>query len=222
VSRTYGQHCGLARALDRVGERWTLLIVRELLVGPARYTDLRDGLPGMATNLLAQRLRALEDQGIVTRRRLPPPAATTVYELTELGRGLEEAVESLIRWGGRWMPEGSESDVFRPQWLALAVRALTRPATGGGPPLTCRIEAGAAVFTLLIALDGVEVALGDEAPAQLTVATDPRTLLAVASGALALGTAIEDGAVVARGDQEAIERMEAVWRRPALTSPAAG
>jgi len=115
VARTYGQHCGLARALDRVGERWTLLVVRELLVGPARYTDLRAALPGMATNLLADRLRALEAEGIVARRELPPPAASTVYELTEVGRDLEDAVHALIRWGGRWMAEPAPQDVLRPQ-----------------------------------------------------------------------------------------------------------
>ena len=212
MARTYGQHCALARALDRIGERWTLLIVRELLIGPARYTDLRDGLPGMATNLLADRLRALEAEGIVKRRRLPPPAATTVYELTELGRGLEEAVDSLIRWGGRWMPEGDDSDVFRPQWLALAVRALTRPDAANDLPLTCRLEVEGAVFTLEITGSAVEVTLGADSPAELALATDPRTLLAAASGARPLSAAIADGAITAEGDAEAIEKLAGIWQ----------
>jgi len=212
MPRTYGQHCALARALDRIGERWTLLIVRELLIGPARYTDLRDGLPGMATNLLADRLRALEAEGVVKRRRLPPPAAATVYELTELGQGLEDAVNSLIRWGGRWMPEGSDSDVFRPQWLALAVRALTRPGDATGLPLTCRLAVEGSGFTLEITESAVEVTRGADSPAELALATDPRTLLAVASGARPLFAAIDDGAITAEGDAAALEQLAGIWQ----------
>jgi DNA-binding HxlR family transcriptional regulator len=99
MRRTYGQFCPVARSLDLLGERWTLLIVRELLIGPQRYTDLRDRLPGMWSNLLAQRLRDLDEAGVVQRRELPPPAARLVYELTERGRALEPAVYELARWG---------------------------------------------------------------------------------------------------------------------------
>src|SRR5450631_362437 len=99
MRRTYGQFCPVARALDLLGERWTLLIVRELLTGPQRYSDLRDGLPGMWSNLLAQRLRDLDAAGLVQRRELPPPAARLVYELTERGRALAPVVYELARWG---------------------------------------------------------------------------------------------------------------------------
>lgn len=122
--RSYGQYCALGRALDHIGHRWTLLIVRELLLGPKRFTDLRDGLPGIANNLLADRLNHLQDDGLVTRRELPPPAASTVYELTEPGRELREAIDALIRWGGRWMTTGRQGDEFRVDWLALALDAL--------------------------------------------------------------------------------------------------
>src|SRR5918995_3325809 len=97
--RRYDQYCALARTLDVVGERWTLLLVRELLLGPRRYKDLLAGLPGIGTNLLAERLRHLEEFGLVRRRSLPPPAGSRVYELTELGRGLESVVMELGRWG---------------------------------------------------------------------------------------------------------------------------
>src|SRR5436305_8974178 len=97
--RTYGDRCGIARALDRVGERWALLVVRELLLGPKRFGDLRAGLPGASPNVLSQRLRELEDAGVVRRRRLPPPAGVRVYELTEWGRELEPVVLHLGRWG---------------------------------------------------------------------------------------------------------------------------
>lgn len=221
MPKSYGQHCGLARALDRIGERWTLLIVRELLVGPARYTDLRAALPGMATNLLAERLRALEAEGIVERRRLPPPAATTVYELTAIGRGLEEAVSALIRWGGHWMQEGpSQSDLFRPQWLALAVRALTRAGRAGDLLLTCRLEVDGHRFTLTVTGSGVDVTAGDDPPADVVLETDPRTMLALASGARPLAGAIESGAARAEGDPEAVQMLARIWQPAQVSLPA--
>ena len=121
--KTYGQFCAVARSLDHIGERWTLLIVRELLVRPCRYVDLKDALPGIATNLLAQRLRDLESDGIVTRSR-------GLYDLTPFGRGLEPVLKHLIRWGSRFMHD-RDDDILQPQWLALALDALL-PKRGGG------------------------------------------------------------------------------------------
>lgn len=115
--KTYAQYCGLAKALDHVGDRWTLLIVRELLVGTRRYSQLRAALPGIATNLLADRLRALTEDGIVE-------SAEEGYRLTPFGHGLEDAVNGLVRWGGRWMTERDEREMFRPEWLVVALRAL--------------------------------------------------------------------------------------------------
>jgi DNA-binding HxlR family transcriptional regulator len=117
--KTYGQYCGLAKALDHVGDRWTLPIVRELLVDARRYSDLRAALPGIATNLLADRLRDLQTDGIITRAK--PDGK---YELTELGRGLEDAVHGLVRWGARWMGPREADESFRPEWLAVALAAL--------------------------------------------------------------------------------------------------
>ena len=97
--RSYDQYCGLARALDVLGERWTLLLVRELVMGPRRFRDLQEGLPGIGPNVLSARLKMLEAEGIAARRRLPPPGALTVYELTERGRGIEDAIVALTRWG---------------------------------------------------------------------------------------------------------------------------
>lgn len=220
MSRSYGQHCALARSLDRIGERWTLLIVRELLLGPARYTDLRDALPGLATNLLAERLRALEVHGIVARRRLPPPAASAVYELTEVGHGLEEAVDALIRWGGHWMHEAADADAFRPQWLALAVRALTRPERPDGLPLTCQVEVEGHRFTVRITESGVDVAVAADSPADVVLRTDSRTMLAVAAGARRLADAVQSGAAEADGDADAIETLGGVWDTTPVTAPA--
>src|SRR5881398_167543 len=103
--RSYRQSCGIARALDLVGERWALLVVRELVLGPKRFTDLRHGLPGIGTNILAGRLRELERAGVIRRRTLPPPAASAVYELTEYGRDLEPVMLALGRWGARTLGE---------------------------------------------------------------------------------------------------------------------
>lgn len=117
MSRTYAQYCGLAKALDHVGDRWTLLIVRELLVGPRRYTQLRRALPGIATNLLADRLQQLQDDGIASRHE-------GLYQLTPFGQELEDAVHALVRWGGRWMTNRDSTEAFEPSWLVVALRAL--------------------------------------------------------------------------------------------------
>src|SRR5919108_6541492 len=128
----YQQYCGLARALDLAGDRWTLLIVRELVPGPRRFTDLIDGLPGISRNLLTNRLRDLERDGIIARKELPPPAARQVYELTDDGRDLAGAVVPLIVWGARRMGERRPGDLFRPRWTAVAMVGLAdREATKG-------------------------------------------------------------------------------------------
>src|SRR6266542_1496523 len=119
--RSYDQYCALARALDVIGERWTLLVVRELLLGPKRYKDLLDGLPGIGTNLLAQRLRELEENGLVRRRRLPAPAGVAVYELTEAGRALEDSVLALGRWGAAFLGVPRTTDRYRPGWYVLSM-----------------------------------------------------------------------------------------------------
>src|ERR671932_1483923 len=117
----YSQYCALARALDVAGDRWTLLIVRELAPGPRRFTDLLDGLPGISRNLLTERLRTLERDGIVARRDLPPPAARQVYELTEDGRDLANAMVPLIAWGARRLGDRKPTESFHARWGALAM-----------------------------------------------------------------------------------------------------
>src|SRR3954447_22288039 len=126
IRRTYGQGCGTAFALDVIGDRWALLVVRELVLGPKRFTDLRDGLPGIGPNVLSQRLKELEEAGVIQRRQLPPPAASTVYDLTGWGRELEEIIIALGRWGARSpdMPEEAET---QPEWLMLGLRATYDP-----------------------------------------------------------------------------------------------
>src|SRR6185312_7009995 len=118
--RSYSQYCSVAKALDVIGDRWTLLIVRELLLaGPRRYTDLRNGLPGIATNLLSERLRDLEAAGVVIREDAPPPVASTLFKLTARGEALRPVLRELGLWGIPYMVEGpAAEDVFRGRWLA--------------------------------------------------------------------------------------------------------
>src|SRR5882762_11728947 len=122
--RRYGQFCPLAKALDVVGDRWTLLIVRELSIRPCRYTDLRDGLPGIATNLLADRLKSLEAAGVITAEAVPPPVATTLYRLTERGEALLPALQELANWGAPLLADADDTDEVRARWLVPAVRRM--------------------------------------------------------------------------------------------------
>jgi DNA-binding HxlR family transcriptional regulator len=132
VRKTYDQYCPVAHALDLVGERWALLVVRELMRGPKRYTDLAEHLPGIGTNILASRLRDLEDAGIVTKRTLPPPAASRVYELTEYGQGLRSVLRELALWGARSVGPPTDEDALFPGWLACAVDTVLGPIAPPG------------------------------------------------------------------------------------------
>ncbi|BDB41933.1 winged helix-turn-helix transcriptional regulator [Mycobacterium kiyosense] len=138
MGKNFGQYCGLARALDVVGDRWNLLIVRQLLVAPARYRELLDGLPGVATNLLAGRLRELEAAGVI-ERRLADGAAVT-YALTPWGAQLREPIEGLIRWSTPLMIRGPENDVFRAEWLLVALPALLADRVPGDRSVTVGIS----------------------------------------------------------------------------------
>src|SRR6201992_3160252 len=133
--RTYGQYCSVARALDVVGDRWTLLIARELLLqGPCRFTDLKNGLPGIAANLLSARLKELEESGLISREDAPPPVATALYALTENGRALEPVLKALGLWGLRYMTTERPEDKFQARWLAHAPAWFTHDGGPGAVP----------------------------------------------------------------------------------------
>lgn len=141
--RSYGQYCSVAKALDVVGDRWTLLLVRELLLqGGCRYTDLLAGLPGISTNLLGDRLRQLEESGLIRREAAPPPVATTLYHLTGAGRDLEAVIGALGRFGARYMAEFSGAEEFRSHWLAFPVSELLEDADPSGELAVIEIRAG--------------------------------------------------------------------------------
>lgn len=196
LTRTYGQYCGLAQALDVIGDRWTLLVIRELLIRPCRYSDIRDGLPGVATNLLAERLRALEAHGVVQRRTLPPPAGSTIYELTDFGRELEQPVLALTRWGGRWMVTGPGEDAVQGHWLVVALRALLPATVDPGLRTSCHLEVEGEMLHLRVDDGRVEVGM-DAIPggADATLRASAPALLAVASGLRSLEDAVAEGGI---------------------------
>lgn len=154
MSKDYGQFCGLARALDVVGDRWTLLIVRELLVGPARFKDLQKGLPGVATNLLTERLTRLAELGIITRRT---EGSRPVYELTEFGEGLRAPIEAFVRWSAPLMFSGPGDDHADPRWLAIAVPALLGKAEASRSDAMTTIHIEGVTLRIVPTGDGVKV-----------------------------------------------------------------
>src|SRR5215211_4455640 len=180
-TRSYAQHCTVARALDVVGERWTLLLVRELSTGPKRFKDLLGGLPGIGTNLLAARLKKLEGEGIVRRGTLPPPAGSNVYELTGLGRSLEPVIVALSRWGARLMGSPGEDDEVRAGWAAVAMRSALGARGGSSGTYEFRIDGEAFHLRIRDGGQGAEARQGSAPDPDLVVEGDSGTFLAVAS-----------------------------------------
>ncbi len=206
--RTYGQYCSVAKALDAVGDRWTLLIVRELLLRDGcRYTDLLHGLPGIATNLLSERLRELEERGLVRRQAAPPPVATTLYHLTDSGRELDPVLRALGRWGARFMPEGGEGDSFRSHWLAFPVKEFLHDADPAAPPVFIEVRTGDE--PVVIELGGGEVTThpGSHPSPDLVLEGDAPLVLGVLSGMLRLSDARKLG-LRTTGSAAVLRRVE--------------
>ncbi len=174
--RSYDEYCAVAKSLDLVGDRWTLLVVRELSQrGAARYTDLRNGLPGIASNLLADRLRDLEAAGLLTREEAPPPVATTLFRLTPRGEGLRPVLDELMRWGLPLMVEQKPEDAVRSHWLAGAVETMVSDRRPGGKPVTLELRIGDEPI-VIAARDG-------ETKVTLGAASDPDAVLSRAGEA---------------------------------------
>jgi DNA-binding HxlR family transcriptional regulator len=204
--RKFDQYCPVAHALSLVGERWSLLIVRELLHGPKRYTDLTHGLPGIGTNILAARLKELEACGVIRKRTLPPPAASTVYELTEYGAGLREALYALARWGARTIgPPGPEDELY-PEWGVNALPALFDQEAARGLTETYTLVVDGDAFTARIVDGALEASMGAAEDADLLVEMDMGTFFGLASGELAPKEAVQAGRVLVQGELETLER----------------
>jgi DNA-binding HxlR family transcriptional regulator len=201
TTRSYQDGCGIARALDVVGERWALLIVRELLLGPQRFSDLRRGLPGASSNLVTDRLRELDARGVIRRRRLPPPAAAQVYELTEWGRELEPVVLALGEWGLR-VPLPPEPTTVSATSMLLYLRGAARPDPAA-PPATYRLELDERVWTVRTVDGRVDVEPGEPADPVAGLRTDPKTFNAL----LERPSRLDGAAAGTSGDRRALRRL---------------
>jgi DNA-binding HxlR family transcriptional regulator len=213
-NRTYGEACRFAHALDLVGERWALLIVRELLLGPKRFTDLRAGLPHASTNILADRLRELERSAVVRRRKLPPPAASSVYELTEWGRELEPVVTQLGAWGAR-APIPPDSQEIGPDSIVLALGSLFDPEAAGELAATYNLRIGEDRFRVDVGSGKVELERGAaEAPNVSLTFPDAPTTAAVLTAQLELEDALASGALQIDGPKQAAKRFLRLFPMP--------
>jgi DNA-binding HxlR family transcriptional regulator len=201
MSRSYGQYCGLARALDVVGDRWNLLIVRQLLMAPTRYRELLEGLPGVATNLLADRLRDLESAGVV-ERRLAEEGNAIVYALTPWGAELREPINGLIRWSTPLMTRGPGGDYFRADWLVLPLSALLAGKAAARRSSTVGIAVDGHLLQVRTTRSGIEVSRHDGRDLDAVVRADASIVLGLAAGVLALDDAL--GLVDIEGDEAAV------------------
>ncbi len=215
--RSYGQYCSLAKALDVVGDRWTLLIVRELILqGPCRFTDLQNGLPGIATNLLTERLRDLEATGILWRDQAPPPVATTLYHLTDTGRELEPVLTALGRFGLRYMAEPRGDEVFRSHWLSFPAAEFLHDSEPTGPPIVIQVRTDDEPVVIDVHDGEVSVRGGSVDVSDLELEGTPPTVLGVLTGRVSIAEARRRGLRV-KGDTKVLARL-----RPASLQEARG
>jgi DNA-binding HxlR family transcriptional regulator len=212
-TRTYGKYCGLAHALDLVGERWALVLVSDLLQGPKRFTDLQHGQPRIPTNVLSARLKELEDSGVIRRRVLPRPATGVGYELTEYGRELEDVVLRLGLWGAQSMPEPRPEDVITADSLLLGLRSIFRPEAARELQATYELRLGEIVVHARVDRGALEVDEGPLAEADLLLETD-MNLHPLLTGELTPGEALKSGGLRITGTRELLERFVDVFHIP--------
>ncbi len=204
----------MARGLDLVGERWALLVVRELLLGPKRFTDLRAGLPHIGPDVLSQRLRELEQAGVLRRRMLAPPAASRIYELTEWGEQLEPVVLALGRWGSR-APFPEAGAVFSADSAVLALKTLFTPSAADSLNASYELRLGEHSFGARVAQNRLEVFRGELSPVDATIQTDPLTLAGVLWHGRGMAQALRSGELELQGDRAAAERFLELFVHPA-------
>jgi DNA-binding HxlR family transcriptional regulator len=220
TSRVYGQYCGFSRALEVVGERWAMLIVRDLLVGPKRFTDLHRGLAGIPSNVLTARLKELEQGGVVRRRLLPRPSGSIIYELTEYGLELEDAVVHLGRWGAKALGVPRCDEILTDNAVIMAMRSTFRPEDAGKTRATYELRLGDIVINLRIDGPKLEVAKGPLPGADLVVETGP-AIKALMSGEMTPAEAIESGSVHLTGDPALLSRFVTMFRIDPMPQAAA-
>lgn len=218
--RSYEDGCAAAHALDLVGERWALLVVRELLLGPKRFTDLRAGLPGASPNVLTERLRGLEMAGIVRRNKLPPPAASRVYELTEWGRELEPVIVRLGRWGAR-SPSKPRDAALSVDSLVISFRTMFDPRRADGLSATYELRFGEDVFRAEVDEGRFEISRGAADRPDAIIEADSNTLAGLVYADVTLVEALSSGTTKVKGDQGAVERFIRLFPLPEPAAPAA-
>src|SRR5687767_7391206 len=209
-TRTYAQYCGLACALELVGERWALLVVRDLLLGPKRFSDLRRGLPRIPTNVLAARLKELERATVVQRRVLPRPASAVVYELTAYGRELKHVVLTLGAWGARSLGPPHPDDTVTADSLILALEATFQSQAAGGLTATYELHVGDVVVHARIADGTLHAARGPAGDANLILEAGP-ALKALMAGEISPDDAVEQGSVRIAGNRDLLAQFVALF-----------
>jgi DNA-binding HxlR family transcriptional regulator len=211
--RTYGDGCGIAHALDLLGERWALLVVRELLLGPKRFTDLRDGLPNASPNVLAQRLRELEQAGVVQRRKLPPPSGSRIYELTDWGRELKPMLVSLGTWALR-SPSFPDDAPVGTDSVILALGTFFDAEAAGDLDARYELRLGQHTFHVRIADGAIEIDRNAAGRPDATIETDHATLSALIWKGRDLAEGLRAGDVTIDGDRRAVTRFLELFPRP--------
>ena len=206
----------MARVTDVIGNRWTLLIIRELRPGPRRFTDLVDGLPGISRKLLADRLRELERDGIITRTELAPPVARHVYELTDDGRDLAAALTPLLEWGVRRLGERQAEESFHPRWAAMAMATLVDRDATKGVTDTYQYQVGDSVFHFIVDDGSIDVHDGLADNPDVVVTTDEETWVDIATGKTSASSAVADGLLTVSGDRHAAKRLGKIFSRKRL------
>ena len=209
--RTYGQYCGFARALEVVGERWAMLIVRDLLVGPKRFTDLHRGLRGIPTNVLTARLKELEEAGVIRRRVLPRPAGSIIYELSEYGLELEDVVVQLGRWGAKSLEGPRCDEIVTADSLIMALRTIFRPEAAGKLRASYELRLGEIVLHAQVDGAKLAVAEGPLPDADLIVETGP-AIKELFTGETSPAEALANGSVRIHGNPDLLERFADIFR----------
>jgi DNA-binding HxlR family transcriptional regulator len=210
AARGYGQYCGLARALELVGGRWALLIIRDLLVGPRRFTDLRRGLPKIPTNVLADRLKELEQNGVVQRRILPRPASATVYELTPYGAQIEDAVMRLGVWGAQSLDEPRPDEIITNDSMTIALRSTFVAEKARHTRLVFELRMGPVVLHARVNNGTLQVGEGQPPRADLVIESGP-ALKNLLDGSLSAHDALQSGLVHVEGDAALLDTFAQVF-----------
>jgi len=216
----YSQYCALARTLDVAGDRWTLLMVRELAPGARRFTDLIDGLPGVSRKLLTDRLRALERDGIIARKELPPPAARQVYELTDDGHDLATAMAPLMAWGARRLGDRKPGESFRARWSAVAMAGLADREAAKGVSETYQFLIGDSAFHFTVDDGSIELHDGRAEDAAVTWTADEETWADIATGKIRFSPAVAMGVLTVSGDPDAAKRLRKIFSRSQMLAQA--